>query len=232
MKIALLSDIHGNSLALKAVLDSVKKHGAERLLIAGDLVGYYFWPKDVLELLAQWDLTLVCGNHEVMLDKIRKNSESIINVNNKYGTGLQLATEQLGASQLEMLCSLPHSVELNINECKILLCHGAPWDVNQYVYSNSEIDVLRRCAIPTFDFIVMGHTHYPMNVKIGRTLLINPGSVGQPRNYRPGAYWALLNTDSCEVNQYCEPYNADLLISESRRRHPDIPYLAEVLERI
>lgn len=231
MKLALLGDIHGNHLALAAVLAAARKHGVERLLITGDLVGYYFWPREVLELLAPWSSVAVRGNHEDMLAAARSDPAYLLRVDARYGTGLRSAVEQLDAQQLDQLCALPHPLELVIDGCRILLCHGAPWDVDQYVYPDTKSELLERCAIQEFDLVVLGHTHYPMQHKIGRTLLVNPGAAGQPRNRKPGAHWALFDTALREVKLCCEAYNAELVMAESSRKHPDIPYLAKVLER-
>ena len=232
MKLGLLGDIHGNHLALAAVLAAARKHGVEQLLVTGDLVGYYFWPKEALELLASWNSVVVRGNHEDMLAAARTDPAFLAHVDARYGTGLRNAIEQLGVQQLDQLCTLPHPLELVIDGCRILLCHGAPWDVDQYIYPDATPELLDRCAMQEFDLVVLGHTHYPMQHKVrGRTLVVNPGSVGQPRNRKPGAQWALFDTASREVTLYCEPYNAGIVMAESRRRHPNIPYLANVLER-
>jgi predicted phosphodiesterase len=80
-----------------------------------------------------------------------------------------------------------------------------------------------------FDFIIMGHTHYPMDIKAGNVRLVNPGSVGQPRTKEKGASWAILDTKTREVIFRSESYDSTSLINECRIRHPGIPYLAEVL---
>lgn len=231
MKLALLGDIHGNHLALHAVLTAAALSGVEKLLITGDLVGYYHSPSQVLELLRQWDRHVVRGNHEDMLATARADSAFLTRVDACYGTGLRTAIEQLDTQQLDELCGLPHPLELVIDGCRILLCHGTPWDNNLYVYPDAKQELLERCAMQEFDLVVLGHTHYPMCLQIGDTLLINPGSVGQPRNRKPGAHWAFFDTESRDVTLRCEVYDARPVIAESRRRHPDIPYLAEVLER-
>ena len=227
----MLGDIHGNYYALMAVLDAARQNNAKRLLVTGDLVGYYFWPREVLALLAQWDTVVVRGNHESMLAEAQRNISFIDNVEGKYGTGLRIAIEQLDTIQLDMLCNLPHPLEIAVEECTILLCHGSPWDFNQYVYPDADSETLKRCAMQAYDLVVMGHTHYPMNAKIGKTLLVNPGSVGQPRNRRAGAHWALFDTESREVSMRCESYDTGAVIAESHRRHPDVPYWAEILVR-
>ena len=77
----------------------------------------------------------------------------------------------------------------------------------------------------------MGHTHYPMSREIDSTLLVNPGSVGQPRNKRPGAAWAILDTEKKDVTFRNENYNIQSVVNEAVRRQPNLPYLAEVLVR-
>ena len=231
MKLGLLGDIHGNDLALQAVLAAAASSGVEKLLITGDLVGYYHSPLQVLALLRPWDRRMVRGNHEDMLNTARSDPAFLAQVDARYGAGLRTAIEQLGIQQLDELCGLPHPLELVIDGCRILLCHGTPWDNDQYVYPDAKQELLERCAMQEFDLVVLGHTHYPMCHQIGGTTLVNPGSVGQPRNRKPGAHWAFFDTASREVTLRCETYDADPVIAESRRRHPDIPYLAEVLKR-
>ncbi|MFZ3088699.1 MAG: metallophosphoesterase family protein [Methylotenera sp.] len=231
MKLALLGDVHGNADALQTVLAAAISYGAEKLLVTGDLVGYYFSPLQVLELLSTWDRHIVRGNHEDMLNTARQDPEFLVQVDTRYGTGLRTALEQLSEKQIDELCNLPHPLELVIDECRILLCHGAPWDIDQYVYPDAQPELLERCAMQEFDLVVLGHTHYPMQQNIGKTLVVNPGSVGQPRNHQPGAYWALFDTESRKLEFRREQYDSSSLVRECQQRHPKLPYLAEVLIR-
>lgn len=231
MKLALLGDIHSNHLALAAVLSAARKYGVERLLITGDFVGYYFWPREVLELLAPWSSVAVRGNHEEMLAAARSDPAFLSRVDARYGTGLRSAIEQLGEQQLDELCRLPHPLELSIDSCRILLCHGAPWDNDQYVYPDAKSVLLERCAMQEFDLVVLGHTHYPMRHQVGKTLVVNSGSVGQPRNRRPGAHWAIFDTVDRSLQFHQEDYDFSVLVRECQRRHPELPYLADVLMR-
>jgi putative phosphoesterase len=231
MKLALLGDIHGNHFALQAVLAAASSSGVEKLLVTGDLVGYYYAPLKVLELLQPWDRYLVRGNHEDMLIAARTDSVFLKQVGGLYGDGLRIAIEQLGKQQLDELCSLPHPLELVIDGCKILLCHGAPWDVDQYIYPDAQMELLERCAKPGYDLVVLGHTHYPMQRKIGKTLIVNPGSVGQPRNYQPGAHWAIFDTATRNLEFHQELYDSTMLRRECRQHNPELPYLSEVLIR-
>lgn len=231
MKLALLGDIHGNADALRVVLAAAISSGAESLLITGDLVGYYYAPLKVLEMLQPWDRHIVRGNHEDMLSIARSDPAFLAQVDARYGTGLRTAIEQLNEQQLDELCGLPHPLELEFDGCKVLLCHGAPWDVDLYVYPDAVPEMLERCAIQDFDLVVMGHTHYPMQHAIGKTLLVNPGSVGQPRNRQPGACWTLFDTANRSLQFHQEQYNSSALVLECQQRNPELPYLAKVLTR-
>lgn len=231
MRIALLGDIHGSHIALRAVLDSAAKHGAERLLITGDLVGYYDRPKEVLEMIEPWKRDIVRGNHEEMLIQARTDPVFLAGVDSRFGTGLRCAIEQLSARQLDQLCTLPHPLELELGGRRIQLCHGSPWDIDQYIYQDGESKLLERCASPDFDVVVLGHTHHPLLKQVGGCVLVNPGSVGQPRNRQPGASWALLDTGSCEVRHFVEPYDIASIAGKARTTNPHLPYLWEVLER-
>ena len=232
MKLALLGDIHGNQLALQVVLDAASSAGAESLLVTGDLVGYYYAPLEVLKMLQAWDRHVVRGNHEDMLNSVRSDPELLLQMDARYGTGLRTAIEQLDTQQLDELCNLPHPLEFVIDGCKVLLCHGAPWDVDQYVYPDAAPELLERCARQDLDLVVMGHTHYPMQHTSGKTLIANPGSVGQPRNRKPGASWALFDTTNRRLEFHQEHYDTSVLVAECRQHNPELTYLADVLERI
>lgn len=231
MKLALLSDIHGNHFALQAVLDSIKQNEVENLIVTGDFVGYYFWPREVLELFQPWNVIAIRGNHEEMFFKAVDDAEFLDSVNAKYGEGLQVALETLTDEQKDWLTGLPESLVIDLAAKKILLCHGSPWNPDEYIYPDAQDEVFDRCADTGYDWIIMGHTHYPMVRQTRNTTIINPGSVGQPRNRQPGAHWALLDTKSHEVNLFCEKYDLTPVIQACRKRHPDLPYLANVLER-
>ena len=231
MKIAILSDIHGNVFALESVLNAVKKKDVDILMIAGDFIGYYFWPVKVFNLLKDYDPIVVRGNHDKMLKKAKEDTVYLEKICKKYGNGLKIALDQLGDERIEWLSNLPDLVEYETQDGKILICHGSPWDGDEYVYPDSDDESLNRYAQLNAKWIIQGHTHYSMHNKIGDITLINPGSVGQPRDRKPGAHWALLDTSLNEVNFFCEQYDIKKVVEESRRRHPEIPYLSNILEK-
>jgi putative phosphoesterase len=227
----LLGDIHGNAQALKNVLVAAEKHQVEALLITGDLVGYYFRPLEVLKLLEPWSKYLVRGNHEDMLSAARSNPSFLTKVNARYGSGLHAAIEQLSGLQLDELCALPHPTKIEIEKYKILLCHGSPWSTDEYIYPDADKNLLKKCSNTGFDVIVHGHTHYPAKHVVGKTLLVNPGSVGQPRNRQPGAHWAIFDAETGDLQFRCEGYDPTQIIKECAQKNPELPYLAEMLIR-
>jgi len=231
MKIAILSDIHGNVFALESVLSAVKKRGIDTLVIAGDFVGYYFWPVQVLKLLADWHMVAISGNHDRMLEAALGDKVYRQKVRKKYGSGLDIALEELDKATLKWLMTLPESLEYKTADGKILLCHGSPWGSDEYVYPDLSDASLNRYAELDVKWVVQGHTHHPMCKQIGSIVLINPGSVGQSRNRQIGAQWAMLDTTINKVTHFCEQYDFTEIVKESSKRHPDIPYLANILQR-
>jgi predicted phosphodiesterase len=91
MKVGVLSDIHGNHYALKKVLESARNEKVEKLLILGDLVGYYYHPEIVLSLISEWDYDIIKGNHEIILQELKENRLDSKELKTKYGSGHELA---------------------------------------------------------------------------------------------------------------------------------------------
>lgn len=221
--------MHGNVAALKAVLMVLAQNKVNQLLITGDLVGYYFYPKEVVDLLGQFNSVFVSGNHENMLKRCRQSPELLALIESKYGSGLRIALKTLSQDQLDRIENMPMNVSLELGNFNILLCHGTPTSPETYLYPNAPKEVLVEYESLPYDIVVMGHTHYPMDIQAGTVRLVNPGSVGQPRTKEKEASWAILDTETGEVAFRSEKYDATPLIEECRQRHPEIPYLATVL---
>jgi len=231
MKLALLADIHGNSQALESVLKAASEEGVDELLIMGDLVGYYFHPDEVLELLEPWKKVIIRGNHEESLAQAITSVSFLEGYEKRYGSGLRIALERLNREQINMLTSLPDKRVFRRGSLNILMCHGSPWDVNHYIYPDAKDEVFERCFESDIDMVLSGHTHYAHSKEINGARFINPGSVGQPRDRSPGAAWALLDTSNGSVTFKREKYDISSVVIEARNRHPELPYLSEVLLR-
>jgi len=230
VRIALLSDIHSNTLALNVVLDAAKEFGVEKIFVTGDLIGYYYDAKGVLELLDQWDWVGIRGNHEDMLEDWM-NGRNHQEIERSYGRGIAVTATVLTTAEIEGLLNLPAERIIDINGNRILLCHGSPWDKDSYVYPDAGDDEIGKMFDSDFNLLQYGHTHYPVIWRRNGRCIVNPGSVGQPRDRIPGACWALWDVDTGEIELMRESYDSKPLIAEVARIDPGSTYLAQVLER-
>lgn len=226
-----MSDIHGNKHALEQVLKEVKVQGVEKLLVLGDLVGYYYYPDAVLNLLNQWDYDLIKGNHESILKQILTEEINEENIRKKYGSGHRCALEKLPKQEIERLILAPDQKELSFDGYKALMCHGAPWDPSFYLYPDTPIDILKKCSSEDLDIVFAGHSHYPFVNRVGNTILINAGSVGQLRSVGGLASWVLFDTQNGSFQIKMSPYDVEPLYRAVTAMDPDVKYLATILKR-
>ena len=232
MRIGLLSDIHSNAHALRAVLNAAKEKNVEKLLCCGDYVGYYYEPEKVIALLDNWDWDGISGNHETMLkDWINKKNRKKISF--KYGSGISHAAKKLTTEVLARLHEMPYIKKILIDNYKILFCHGSPWNRDMYIYPDAEESIVNKIFEydSDADIIVFGHSHYPVLWERGDKRIVNPGSVGQPRNKKPGASWVLWDTTLNAFQFLRENYDASPVVDMCRKIDPKIKYLANVLVR-
>ena len=116
MKIAVISDIHGNYDALVEVLKKAKKEKIEHLLILGDIVGYYYHPDKILDLLSDWNFDMIKGNHENILEDLIANPLLGETTRLKYGSGHNEAINKLTDKQLDFLKGLPETKSVQFDE--------------------------------------------------------------------------------------------------------------------
>ena len=231
MKVAVLSDIHGNHLALAKALDQAEQYGVECLLVLGDIVGYYYHPDQVLKLLEQWPKVMVQGNHERLLETVFNDPQKAEAIRKKYGSGINIALDRLSADSIMTLIELPRTKIVKLAGLSFFLCHGSPWDEDQYIYPNSDNILLERCVVGGTDFVLMGHTHYPLTYEKNGIIIANPGSIGQSREKGGLANWALIDTDNRTISIKSTPYDVCTVVQEANVIDPDIPYLRRVLLR-
>lgn len=202
--IYLISDLHSNLPALEAVLNEIPKDAL--IVCAGDLLGYYLEPNEVCDLLKARSVLCIQGNHDKYvlgeLDYPASREE-------KYRI---IATRQvLTAANRKWLAALPDTLLLKgcqtsadvIAAAPILVAHGSPRSVEEYIYPDTPIDFLTE---DTPSFLVLGHTHHPMVRQVGAHVIINPGSVGQVRDRIPGASYASIEPLSGQVSFYRAAY--------------------------
>lgn len=231
MKIAVLSDIHGNCTALKAVLAEAQMLRVQRLFLLGDFVGYYYYPDQVMTLLESWSVDMVQGNHEAMLKAAAENPAIAQQIRQKYGSGIEMALQKLSPKWIQTLTTLPTHKTIEVEGRTFLLCHGSPWNRDQYIYPNADAETLDRCAAVDADFVLMGHTHHPFVCCRRQRVIANAGSVGQARDKGGMASWIVINTTNGTLSFKHTRYDPSWLIEDTKRIDPHLPYLHEVLTR-
>ena len=230
MKLGIISDIHGNAPALKAVLNEMRGQ-VDDCVFLGDLVGYYSFAEECIAL-ARHELEIgVLGNHdEIFLRCSRQQSLPPASYSTRFGSALERTLNARDSQTLGLISSWPLTRTLEIGGISIAMCHGAPWDpLHARVYP--DFQGWEKFGDVPQEIVLLGQTHYPMVRHWNGKLIVNPGSVGQPRDRAGGACYAVLDTSRKEVSLYRVSYDFSTLIEDSRAHDPSLPYLCEVLAR-
>lgn len=189
MRVAIIADIHGNSIGLAAVLADLDQQGIGHILVAGDLVGYYPYVNEVFELLRERNVICILGNHDCyLLGRLPVSKERWRAYNLGY------VDRVIREDNRAWLAGLPTERRIELGGLRWYLCHGSPWAVEEYIYPDYK--AFDRFANVEAEVVVMGHTHIPLIRRAGHVLLVNPGSCGQPRDYNPLAAYSLVDTET------------------------------------
>jgi putative phosphoesterase len=179
-RLALISDIHGNCVALDAVLADATAQGANEIVCLGDLAAGGPQPRDVIRRLREVDCPAVRGNaDDWLLDGLPPGRSQ---ATRRLGDVVSWAGAVLTADERVYLATLPQTLTIGVGDWTLLCCHGSPRaevDALLAVTPDAELDELLADA-PAVDAPVCGHTHLQMLRRHRRGLLLNPGSVGLP----------------------------------------------------
>ena len=211
MRVGVISDVHSNRVALRAVLADMP--AVDRLVNAGDVVGYNPWPRECLE--AMWDPTAFCPGATVPSDPVPTvmgnhdravYTDTPFRFNYMAKAGVEHAREQLTRDHLDWLGDLPDERLLFDGTMKVV--HGHPDDPDRYTYPSEFSPRL----LDDEDVLVMGHTHVQAVEKYGDGIVLNPGSVGQPRDGDPKAAYAVVDLAAMDVETHRVEYDVDAVI--------------------
>ncbi len=226
MRILIISDIHANLEALDACLQAAPAH--DRVFNLGDIVGYGANPNEVTERARQLGTVFVRGNH----DKACSGVSSMEDFNPIAGLAVLWTRQKLTADNLQFLRDLPHGPIMPLENVECV--HGSPRDEDEYVLMRREAYSLLAHADAPVTFF--GHTHvqggfwiddstesegaiemkyasaegkqqFTLKLAGAGKYMINPGSVGQPRDGDPRAAFALYDTDENSVTYHRVPYD-------------------------
>ncbi|MCB1058219.1 MAG: metallophosphoesterase family protein [Acidobacteria bacterium] len=217
MRYLIVSDMHGNWDAFECVLKAVDLASFDRILVLGDLVGYGGSPNEVVEAVRDLDgrSVVIRGNH----DKVVSGVDDGINFNFAALTAARWTTRSLSDENLRFVRELPLGpVEV---EPGTVICHGSPLDEDAYVFSDMDAREVFLSGDAWLTFF--GHTHIPCvfcqgdeGIEVGllrgkhgrlqldpnQRYLINPGSIGQPRDRDPRASYIVFDSETGTVSWY------------------------------
>jgi len=178
MRIAVIADIHGNLIALEAVLKDIAREKPDLIVDLGDCVSGPLWPRETIECLADLKALTVGGNHDRQVSTLAAED---MGASDLYAYG------ELGQRHLAYLKALPASLRVIPD---ILAFHARPGRDDLYLMDNVIDGRLARASLGTIEerlgdatarIVLCGHSHRPDAVRVGNgTLIVNPGSVGCP----------------------------------------------------
>ena len=204
MRYGVVADIHGNLPAFDAVADAMP--AVDRWLCAGDVVGYNPWPADCVARIRDLNAATVMGNHDRAVA-----GDTSFRFNSMAAAGVSYASDELGDNALDWLATLPD--RRTVADGDILIVHGHPDNPDRYTYPDEfSPEMLDGDARVT----ITGHTHVQGVREFGEGVVLNPGSVGQPRDSDPDAAFAVVEIDDetgdIEVETHRVSYDIDRVV--------------------
>ena len=224
MRYLVLTDIHANLEALDACVADARARGFDRTLVLGDLIGYGADPNAVIDRVQELEpAAIVRGNH----DKVASGIEQADGFNSVAKSAAHWTLDTLTPAHRTWLVDLP--IGPTIVDDLIEICHGSPFDEDAYIFD--ELDAARALKVSRRPLCLFGHTHYPVTFVLsgdaldsigpsataeaqlrllgGSKYLVNPGSVGQPRDGDPRAAYAIVDEERTRVELYRLRYAID-----------------------
>ncbi len=231
MRILLIADIHANYEALETVLEIPH----DRAICLGDVVDYGPDPDKCIDLLCTKGIPVIRGNHD---NAVAFKVDCQCGYKYKH---LSIATREytweiLDRSRIEYLQKLPLLIREEIGGKKLYLIHASPRSMFEYIKpetSDEEIQNMINEAMEPVEaeFLVVGHSHIPMNRKLGTLTIINPGSVGQPRDGDSRASCAIFDTENGKVEHLRLDYDIASVCTKIREKMPHAEELIAILKR-
>lgn len=205
MRLAFFGDVHGNLEALNAVLEDIQRRGVDEIFCLGDLVGYGPDPEAVVQLIREKNIKTIMGNYD---DAVGHSKESC---GCSYAPGretevgdisLSWSIEHTSKETKEYLKSLPKRMSFEVEGVKFLLVHGSPFnELLEYVKPDTPSERLKEIASKVKESVIVnGHTHLPMVKWVLGKLILNPGSVGRPKDGDPRASYMIVDVKSGAIS--------------------------------
>jgi predicted phosphodiesterase len=195
VRLAIISDIHGNLEALTTALQLIKKHAADETICLGDVVGYGANPNECLTIVRERCSVILLGNHDAAVIDLAVADQFTINAR----LSAIWTNRVLLKKNKEFLETLPLTKSRN----EILLAHGSPFEPEEWHYIISEYEAMEAFQAFPEQLCFVGHSHIPVIfsekgttalVAPGDRFIINVGSIGQPRDGNPQLSFGIFDT--------------------------------------
>ncbi len=219
MRIAVISDIHANLVALQAVLEDIEKQQVAHIYCAGDLVGYAPFPDEVIGLVRERQIPTVMGNYDDAIG----NRRLVCGCDYKDEQAAALGTASIAWTRTHtseagkaFLRGLPETIRFEAEGKAVLIVHGSPRRLNEYLFEDTSSQYIKELLMEAAaDIMICGHTHRSYCREVDGRYLINAGSVGKPKHGNPDATYVILNLDpevSVEIRKV--PYDFETAAKE------------------
>jgi len=228
MRTLVISDIHGNWPALQAVLDRTLA-SVDSVIALGDIVGYGPFPGECVKWVAEHASIAVQGNHDRAYGA---NVPAGCRTDFRWLSDAvgPLTWSELDDEQLVYLKGLPRWAVLKIDGKKFAFVHAAPSDPLYEYLGPNPVRWEAELSGMDVDVLVVGHTHLQFSLRVGRSEVVNPGSVGQPKDGDPRAAFMLIEDGVCKLERVAYPIDETIAALESGKVDSEaVPVLADLL---
>ena len=211
MRIALFSDIHANLPALEACLKSIEAQKPDAIYCLGDLVGYNSWPNEVINEIRRRGIPTIAGNYDFGIGRTSNDCGCAYKTDKEKDMGavsISFTNSIVGGDERAYLRTLPAHIrvefQLNDDKLNLLLVHGSPRKINEYLFEDrDEKSLWRIMEGADADILCFGHTHKPYHRILPTEATenthyrhaINIGSVGKPKDGNPQGCYVILTID-------------------------------------
>ena len=196
MRLAILSDIHANLHALEAVWQDLERQRPEAVYCLGDLVGYGAFPNEVVAFIRERQIPTIMGNYDEGVGFDLRDCGCVYRDPELARLGdlsLLWSREHTSAENKQYLQGLPLQIRLPDGHPTLLLVHGSPRKMNEYLYEDRPRATFERiAAVAAADVLLFGHTHFPYQKKVDKVLFVNTGSLGKPKDGDRRAGYVIL----------------------------------------
>ena len=211
MKIALFSDVHANLPALEACFQSMEEQKPDAIYCLGDLVGYNIWPNEVINEIRKRGIPTIAGNYDQGIGLMSDECGCAYKTDEEKDMGkisISYTNNLVTPDERKYLRSLPAHIrvefQLKSDKLNLLLVHGSPRKINEYLFEDREEKSLMRIMEQAdADIMSFGHTHKPYHRILPSEITdqthfrhaVNIGSVGKPKDANPRGGYVLLHID-------------------------------------